>query len=141
MKITFARPAAHKGGSLVLPVFADRALSEAARAVDEASGGHLTRAMAATPRFTGKRDEIMSLPLVPGCDAARVVLVGLGAVDGVDVPLLQRIGGILVAHLNAARETEAAVRLGGAVGAVAADVAAAELAFGAKLRSWRFDRY
>jgi leucyl aminopeptidase len=142
MQIAFARPSAPSGGTLVLPVFADRTLSSAAAAVDAASGGFLVRAMATVPKFTGRKDEILSLPLVPEAGAARVVLYGFGAADAVDAAALQKAGGTLVAHLNQFGDTSAVIRTGGLRHPAGTEgAAAAEIAFGAVLRGWRFDRY
>ena len=53
MTISFATSSIPAGGTLVLPVSEGRALTPAGQAVDEATGGALGRAMAAT-RFEGK---------------------------------------------------------------------------------------
>ncbi len=54
---------------------------------------------------------------------------------------MQNLGGVLLAHLNAAGEKEAAVLLDDIEAGIDVGEAAANLAFGAKLRSYRFDRY
>ncbi|HKM69864.1 MAG TPA: leucyl aminopeptidase, partial [Stellaceae bacterium] len=73
---------------------------------------------------------------------SRIVLAGLGNSDLADNRLFQKLGGSLVAHLNGAGETEAtfAIDLDEGTSIDPAE-AAAQLAFGARLRSYRFDRY
>ncbi|MGC2412729.1 MAG: leucyl aminopeptidase, partial [Stellaceae bacterium] len=73
---------------------------------------------------------------------SRIVVAGLGKPDAVDPRLLQDLGGTLLAHLNGAGESEAtfALDLGDGASVKPGD-AAANLAFGAELRSYRFDKY
>src|SRR6202040_3989090 len=74
--------------------------------------------------------------------ASRIVLAGLGKPESPDARSFQQLGGNLVAHLNGAGEQEATLMIDAAEGAsIGATEAAAELAFGAQLRSYRFDKY
>src|SRR3990170_571655 len=103
--------------------------------------GALGRALAAS-RFKGKPDDLLALLAPAGLQAARVVLVGLGKVEELDDLALQAIGGRIVAHLNTAGETRAALAVDDLPGAkLSAPQMAASLAYGARLRSYRFDRY
>jgi leucyl aminopeptidase len=142
MKISFAEPGLPHSGVIVVGVWEERALTPAATRLDEATGGAVSRAVAAAPRFHGKKDELLPLIGPPGIAASRIVLAGLGKPEATDARRLQDLGGRLVAHLNAAGEAEAAfaVELGDGAGIGAAE-AAAQLAYGAALRAYRFDRY
>ncbi len=70
------------------------------------------------------------------------MLAGLGKIEELDALKLQALGGHVYAHLAGTGETEVAIHLGElAAPAVAADLAAASVAFGFRLRSYRFDKY
>jgi leucyl aminopeptidase len=69
------------------------------------------------------------------------LLAGLGKASAIDAAQMQGLGGSVLAHLNGVGETEAAVQLDAIEGAIALGEAAANFAFGARLRSYRFDRY
>ncbi|MEE8272819.1 MAG: leucyl aminopeptidase [Alphaproteobacteria bacterium] len=142
MKISYAAPSLPKSGALALGVVAGGKLTPPAAEIDKAAGGMLGRAISASARFTGKVKERLSVLSPPGVDAARIVLVGLGDRKGLDALAWQRVGGALVAHLNQIGETAAAVRLDGVeTGTLTPADAAAYLAYGALLRSYRFDKY
>jgi leucyl aminopeptidase len=142
MKIEFAEFALPQAGALVVGVWEDRELTPAARHADEATLGAVARAVAAAPRFHGKKSELLPLIGPPGVPVSRVVAAGLGRKEAVDARLLQDLGGALVAHLNGAGESEAtvAIDLGDDAKLQPAE-AAANLALGAALRAYRFDKY
>jgi leucyl aminopeptidase len=142
MKISFAEFALPKSGAVAVGAWEDRVLTGPARRLDEATGGAVSRAVAAAARFRGKKNELVPIIGPPDLGVSRIVVAGLGKPDAVDQRLLQDLGGNLVAHLNGAGETEAifAVDLGDAAKLKPAE-AAAQLAFGAALRSYRFDKY
>ena len=141
MKIVFAEPGRPKSGTIVVGVLEDRKLSPTGAALDKETGGVLTRAMAAS-RFTGRKDEILGVLAPPQLAVGRVLLLGLGKAQALDLAALQGLGGTILAQLNSAGESEAAVvldRLDGMKPRPAE--AAANLAYGAQLRSYRFDKY
>jgi leucyl aminopeptidase len=141
MKVAFAEPALPKSGVLAALCLEDRHLSPTAHAIDEATSGLVVRAMAGS-RFQGKANEILSVTLPAGYGADRLILVGLGKAAKVDALVAQAAGGTLLGALNRAGDGEAAVAVD-AMGDVtlAATTLAAEMAFGARLASYRFDRY
>ena len=141
MQISFASPGSTEAGVLVLGVFADGVLSSAAADIDKRSKGALTRALKAAPKFKGSRDETLALYGLAGVGADRVVLFGLGKADAVDAVGLQRAGGVVAALLNHTAATAATARLDGVAIGKDGAAAAAEFAFGARLRAWRFERY
>jgi leucyl aminopeptidase len=142
MKISFAEFAPPSSGAVVVGVWEDRVLTAAARQLDEMTGGAVSRAIAASPKFHGKKNEVLAIVGPANLSASRIVVAGLGKPDALDARLLQDLGGNLVAHLNGAGESAAtvAVDLGGKTALKPAE-AAANLAFGAELRSYRFDKY
>src|SRR5437588_775971 len=142
MKIRFAEFVLPRSGAVIVGAWEDRTLTAAARRLDEETGGAVSRAVAAAPRFHGKKNELIPIIGPPNLPLSRIVVAGIGKPDAVDPRLLQDLGGTLVAHLNGAGESEAtfALDLGDAASVKPAD-AAAHLAFGAELRSYRFDKY
>ena len=53
-------------------------LTPAARRLDEATGGAITRALAAASRFNGKKDELLPIVGPANLPVSRIVLAGLG---------------------------------------------------------------
>jgi len=142
MKISFAEPELPRSGAVVVGIWEGKALAPAARRLDEATAGVIARALSAPSRFTGKKDELLPIVAPPNVSVSRIVLAGLGKPESADPRSLQQLGGNLLAHLNAAGEEEATVMIDGADAAsLGQATAAAEIAFGAQLRSYRFDRY
>jgi leucyl aminopeptidase len=142
MKIEFTESELPHSGAVAVGVWEDGVLTPAAKRLDATTGRALTRALAAAPRFRGRKDNLLSVVAPSGLPVSRIVLAGLGKPTAMDARLLQDLGGALVAHLNGAGEREAtfAIDLGEAAPLGEAE-AAAELAFGARLRSYRFDKY
>ena len=140
MKISFAELGTPKAGTVVVGVGEDRTLTPVAAALDKETGGALVRAMAST-RFTGKKGQLLAVLAPANLTIGGIVLAGLGKPAEVDALALQALGGGLVAHLNGAGESEATVQLGALGGKLSDADAAANLAFGARLRTYRFDKY
>ncbi|HYG91444.1 MAG TPA: leucyl aminopeptidase [Azospirillum sp.] len=141
MKFNFAKPALPKTGTVAVTVLAEGALGAAGQDIDRRTGGMLTRAMQ-TSRFTGKKDETLTVLAPVELEADRVLLVGLGKAEEITALTLQAAGGGIVAALDKAGETEVSVLIEVPEGnALKAADMAAEVAFGARLRSYRFDRY
>jgi leucyl aminopeptidase len=142
MKIDFAKFSPPRSGAIVVGAWEDRVLTATARRIDEETGGAITRAVAAAPRFQGKMNELLPLIGPPNLSLSCILVAGLGKPDAVDARLLQDLGGNLVAHLNGAGESEAAIAIDLGDGAlVRPGEVAAQLVFGAALRSYRFDKY
>ncbi|HUZ74356.1 MAG TPA: leucyl aminopeptidase [Stellaceae bacterium] len=138
MKIAFAAPRLPHTGTVAVPVAEERVLLATAKRLDAESGGMIERAMAAS-RFKGKGDETLTVLAPAHLELGRVLLYGIGKEGGGERGAWQNRGGGIVAQLNAAGVKQAAVVIdhaGADEAAVAADVA-----FGVKLRSYRFDKY
>ncbi|GAB3458346.1 leucyl aminopeptidase [Insolitispirillum peregrinum] len=141
MKISFAKSGLPKAGALVVGVFANRALSATARLVDDATGGTLTRAMDAA-RFDGKAEQTLSLLCPSGVDVTRVIAIGLGEPGDLSLASLQTFGGVACAALSSGTEKHGVIALDlPADSGLDAVQAAANVGYGARLRSYRFDKY
>src|SRR5579872_1674690 len=141
MKISFADLKLPQSGTLVVGVLEGKKLSASAAALDKESNGALAGAIAAS-RFTGRKEETLMLPAPRGLFYERVVLLGLGKPGGLTAVQVQRLGGALMPALNAVGATSAAIAVDKVPGTRLAPAdAAANLAHGAVLRSYRFDKY
>ncbi len=110
-------------------------LTHAAKSVDEAQGGLLTRAIGAG-RFTGAKGQVLDLVVAIESGPARLALLGTGAEKDVTARAAEGAGAQAWKSLATTGVSKMVIRLG----AVAGDVAA-HAAFGAALASYRFDRY
>jgi leucyl aminopeptidase len=132
LDIAFAKPALPKAGALVLLIHEGEKPSGLWAQLDEATGGAIARAFEIA-EFKGAKGKTC-LILAPGASLTRVLGVGLGKPAETTQKILEEAGGAISANL--ARETSVAV----ANSALSAQQAA-EVALGAVLRSYRFDRY
>ena len=141
MKITFSAPAKIDSGVAVATVLEGGVLAPAAAALDDASGGALRRAMEAS-RFEGRKDETLWLLAPAGLPLRGILLAGLGKAEDVDVLRLEEAGGRICAALAGNGTEKATIPVEAVDGcALAPADMAARLALGARLRSYRFDKY
>lgn len=141
MQISFSAPADIQGGAWVVGATEGAALLPAAARADKACGGGLSRALKFSS-FAGKAGQFLDLVAPAGLSASRILVVGLGKPDEVDEKGLETLGAQIVARLHAAGETRAALELDvPKASKVKKAELAAHLAFGARLRSYAFDKY
>ncbi|HEU0218901.1 MAG TPA: leucyl aminopeptidase [Stellaceae bacterium] len=142
MKISFSEFEPPRAGAIVVGVWEGGELTAPGRALDETTDGALTRALAASPKFRGKRNELVPVIAPPNLSVSRIVLAGLGKPEAVDARGFEDLGGTLLAHLNGVGETAGMFAIDpGDAAAVQPGNAAAHLALGAALRAYRFDKY
>ncbi|HYZ22314.1 MAG TPA: leucyl aminopeptidase [Rhodopila sp.] len=132
LDIGFAKPALPKAGALALLIQEGEQPSGLWQQLDEATGGAITRALGVA-EFTGGKGKTCTI-LAPGANITRVLAVGLGKPAELTAKGLQEAGGAIASNLT--REQTVA-----ATGATLTGEQAAEVAFGAALRAYRFDRY
>jgi len=132
LEIGFAKPTLPRSGALILLVGEGEKPAGLRAEADAATNGAISRALAAA-EFNGGKGKTCTI-LAPGGDLTRVVAVGLGKTAELTPNTLQEAGGHAVAAI--ARETTAAIAADGLRPAQAAEVA-----LGATLRAYRFDRY
>ncbi len=141
MKLNFAKPQVLSGGTIVVGVLEENRLTPSAQQLDRQTKGAIARALG-LGRFKGRPDEQLAILAPQGLEAARILLIGLGKSDSLDALSLQSIGGRIVAALNSAGEHTGLVAVDGVAGArLSADEMAANIALGARLRGYRFDKY
>jgi leucyl aminopeptidase len=141
MKIVFARPEMPTTGALVVPVLEGRVLPTTAAEADRLTGGAVTRAMN-NGRFEGKKDQTLTLIAPSGMGISRLVLIGVGKAKEIDDLKMQGFGGVAVAQLQSSGEAGAEIAVDVLPDSpLSPGEAAANIAFGARLRSYRFDKY
>ncbi len=141
MKITFARPGLPETGTVVVGVLPDRKLTASARLLDRKMKGGLVRAIKAS-RFKGNKDQSLSVLAPASTRLDRVYAVGLGKPADIDALAVQKTGGGIYAGLATRGRGTASVMVDAIEGCkLSAAEIAAELALGARLRSYRFDKY
>ena len=141
MKIAFSEISTPSKGVIAVGVTEDRTLGATARALDEQSSGVLGRALAAG-RFSGKRGTSTTIVAPHGLEVDAITLVGLGQPGKIDGRQLRALGGAVVGKMNAAGAKTGAIAVDAVDGAAMTPPAmAAEIAFGARLGSYSFDKY
>ncbi len=139
MKISFANPSVPKAGAIVVGVLEGRKLTASAEAVDKATSGAVMRAIKASS-FKGSKNHSLTV-MTPGGRIQRIVCVGLGKAKDMDALALQNLGGYIVKTLKA-HATVAQVLVDDVDGCdLKAHEMAAEVALGARLGSYSFDKY
>src|SRR6202789_488938 len=128
-------------GSWVVAASEGRKWSQGAAKADQASGGALSRALKVS-RFAGKSGQFLEIAAPAGLSVSRILLVGLGKAEALDGKALNVIGAQIMARLESAGETAATFEIEIPKGTkVKSGEVAAHLAFGARLRSYSFDKY
>jgi leucyl aminopeptidase len=116
-------------------------LGRQAQDLDAKLNGAITRAMAA-PAFTAKREQILDILAPTGQGHRRVLVLGLGIPKELTAANVRSAGGALAAYLMAAHEPTATMLVEGPRGAPLGEGEfAANLAHGARLRSYHFGKY
>jgi len=137
-KIGFAPFTAPAKGALV--VFCDDALTfgpQTRKAL--APSGDLVARAAKAERFTGKSGSSLTLPVPAGLKATRLVVIGTGKPAKLTPQDFLKFGGVALSKVPVA-EAHTTVFAETAAGAMTAQQAA-DLATGARLRAYSFDRY
>src|SRR5258706_13578655 len=139
MKFSFAAPDLGTKGAIAVGVAEGRKLGRAAGTLDQRSGGAIRRALAGS-KFSGKLGELLDIPGPSGVPQSRIVLYGLGKPEDLVEGKAEDLGGGVFALLNTTPERAAAIVVDPGAG-LAAPQAAARMAYGARLRAYRFDKY
>ena len=127
--------------AIVVLVTEGAKLTTAAAALDKKTGGLLTRAVTGG-RFSGKKGQFVSVVCPASAGVDRVIIAGIGKAADIDVLAAQSAGGSIIASLNAHGITHASILVELPKEAKEeATTIAAQVAFGAYLRSYRFDKY
>lgn len=141
MQITFSAAALPKTGAIVIPVFEDGKKPTAFTDLDAATDGALSRAVKASS-FKAKKGKALEILSPAGVDNSRVILLGAGPSKDFTVLDAETLGGAGVSKILTTQEKTVVFALSGfAAKKVEAAELAARVAYGARMKSYRFDKY
>ncbi|MFI4988100.1 MAG: leucyl aminopeptidase [Alphaproteobacteria bacterium] len=141
MDIQFGELKLPAKGAVVVGALEGGKLAPSAAELDRLTGGALTRALA-SGKFAGKKEQFAELIAPAGVALSRIVLAGLGTAKTLDAAEAQALGGRIQARLAESGESAVSVLVDKIPGVrLAPELVAAHLAFGARLRAYRFDKY
>ncbi len=137
---SFSEIAIPRAGALILPLFQGAKLTGTAAKLDSRLKGALKRAIAASD-FSGKLEEVLEVIAPGGVSLSRILIIGAGDTAKATISHFERIGAVATARLNAARDRQAAIIVEDFDSKISSSEAAAHIALGVQLRSYRFDNY
>ena len=141
MKITFAKLTQPIGGAVAVFALDRSKFMESALALDKATNGSLSRAIKAS-RFKGQAGQTLHLLAPEGIKLTRIMLIGLGRPEDIDEQTWQIAGGSIYAELATSGLSSVSILVDEIKSpSKKAATGAANIAFGANLRSYRFDKY
>ncbi len=142
MKLSFGKADLPSSGAVALGVLAGGKLMPRGEALDEATGGALTRAIKAYAPFKGDKGQQLTVSAPAGVELSRIILIGLGKPKEIDANGLEAFGGTAQAAIVQSMDTNGAILVEAeGTGELELADAAARVAVGALLRSYRFDKY
>ncbi len=141
MQFQFLNTKAALKGVIVLPILSDKALTATGKRLDKETGGALTRAMKNSPRFEAKADQILSVNGFDHNTLTHIILWGVGDVKTYVEKDPQHAGGNLSSVLNGSGFKEVTIIVDDIEKLNKKIDLASNMAFGAMLRSYRFDKY
>ena len=141
MRIAFTETALPTQGALAVGVLNGRVLTASAEKIDKKTGGALRRAMK-SGRFKGAEGQAFELIAPGGTRLDRVIVYGLGKAAQLKDLKFEALGGRMVKRFNGAGVANAAIAVDPIRGSkLKTSEMAARVAMGARLASYRFDRY
>jgi leucyl aminopeptidase len=135
MHVRFADRRPEGAYALALPLTAGKPSADRLALLESGTAAFVSRA-ATTTRFEGDAGAVTELFIAEGAEARRLLLAGVGEGDSDGV--YERAGGALAARLQLSGEKTLVVDF---TGHRTSGARAPRLAYGALLRSWRYDIY
>lgn len=141
MKIRFSGLSLEATDTLAIGVAEGKTLGTTGKAVDKSLKSLITRALE-DARFTGKTGQVKILHTPANADYHRIVLFGTGKPKELAANAARKIGATLAKQLDDAGIKQANLVVETPKGSPLTDAALApEIAYGALLKSYRFDKY
>ena len=141
MKISFVKPGFPATGILVVTAFSNGKMTPSASKLNKKVGGALTRAIRGS-HFEGKKGQSLEIVAPADTKLDLIMIVGLGKATEITGLEMQKLGGRIYAGTRQAKKGLVTVVLDPIAEAKSNVVEmASEIAFGANLRSYRFDKY
>ena len=141
MKISFSGIKLDKVSALAIGVTEDKHLTATGKSVDKELKSLVKRALEGS-RFSGKSGQVCILATPEKSDYDRVVIYGLGKAKELDIKTARKIGATMSKQVDADGIKQLHVVVEAPKGSKLSDAElAAEFAYGALLKSFRFDKY
>ncbi len=140
MKITFAKHALPAKGILVVFAGPGGKLLSSAETLDEMTDGALSRAVK-VGKFKGKYGQFVSLYAPQGVNLDRIFIVGTGKASDLDALKMENLGGKIYGSTLKAGNSLSVLYDHIVDSPLSDDESGAHLAYGFRLRSYRFDKY
>jgi leucyl aminopeptidase len=141
MKIAFTKPGLPGTGVVVVGVSAGGKFTASAEQLDKKTGGMISRAVKGS-RFKGDKGQNLAVVAPSGTRLESAILVGLGKPDEMTTDRAQALGGEIYALIGKSVGGNAAICVDKVSGMpLSAPEIAANVGYGARLRSYRFDKY
>ncbi len=138
--IEFVKTPKQKIDTAIIGVFSDKKLTDAAALIDSVLGGIISHQLATHKTFKGSDGQSLSIALPPRSSYLRVIVLGLGDQNKLDVTKAENIGGRLLNALNT-QGAERAVFLNAEELEVSGFDLTLQMLFGLRLGSYEFDNY
>ncbi|MDP7549089.1 MAG: leucyl aminopeptidase [Alphaproteobacteria bacterium] len=141
MRITINQQKLPRSGALVAAALKGGKLLDTAKQLDKASKGAISKAIKAS-RFKGGKGQWLDILAPAGIAAERVLLGGLGEAKGIKETGLENFGGAALQRLANCGLKNLTIACDAIPGSkVEPALSAASMAYGARLASYRFDKY
>ena len=141
MRISFTDDRNQTSGALAVFALKGKVLSPSAEAFDQRTGGAIRRAMEGA-RSKGDKGKSIELLAPANTDANRILVAGLGDADGVTAAAAQAAGGSATGQYKTSGEEQVTLYADTIDGVPLSPADfAANLAYGAMLKSYSFDKY
>jgi len=141
LKIAFSPITLPNQNAAILTVAAGGKLGPHGAKLDKKLGGAIKRALTWAV-FTGSKEQTLTIVAPAKSKLTKLVLVSIGDPAKADALTMQRVGGAALAALGNGKDVQVTVLVDEFKGlAIDTGEAAANIAFGARLRSYRFDKY
>ncbi len=138
--IEFVKTPKQKIDTAIIGVFSDKKLTESAALADSVLGGIISHQLATHKTFKGGEGQSLSIALPPRSSYLRVIVLGLGDKNKLDVSKAETIGGRLLSALNTQGAERAVYLNAEELEATGFDLLL-QMMFGLRLGSYEFDNY
>lgn len=136
---SFVKKQKEQSDILVVPVYSERSTGDVAHKANDMLYGTLDHALTTDQNFKGKAGQVLAMPSPVGSVYKKIILLGLGAREGMDSLRAETLGSRLHAAVAATGLNNVTVWANDFKGADAA--LAADIANGFLLKSYRFDKH
>lgn len=140
IEITFSKPGKQKSGTIIIGIFENNQMGANAKDLDKTLDGFISHTLKHSANFKGKHGQLVQTIAPAESGLSRVILAGLGKTEELDALKAEAAGGKLFAGL-AKSATQDIHFLADRSKKLKAEILAAHVANGFKLRSYNFDRY